>query len=118
MEILVEDIPDSPKQQVTTVGANPNPVEHLAIANRFNITQPTKEENEKLSTIWDYVKSKGGEREMKDVIWDVINLEQTLGSPRLGETRLDKLYKYVRLRIDEARIREQLKDVSNSANIH
>ena len=117
MDITVESVPETP-QSVTTVGSNPNPIEHLAIAERFNIDHPTKQEDEKLATIWDYVKAQGGERSMSDVIWDVINLELTLGSPRLGQTRLDQLYKYVRLRIGEARIQEQLRDVSNSVNIH
>lgn len=110
MDIQVEELPDQPRPNITTVAANPDSIEHLAIAERFNITSPTKEENEKLQTIWDYVKAKGGERSMGDVIWDVINLEQTIGSPNLGQTRLDKLYKYVKLRINEARIQEQLKN--------
>lgn len=117
MDITVEDIPDQPQPAVTSVGQNPNPGEHLAIAERFNITTPNKEENEKLSTIWNYVKSQGEERSMGDIIWEVINLEQTLGAPKLGESRLDKLYRYVSLRINEARIQEQLKDVSLGSNL-
>ncbi len=115
MDVVVEDIDGA---DPIASRANPNPVEHLAIAERFNISTPTKEEDEKLATIWGYVKSKGGERGISDVIWDVINMEQTLGSPRLGETRIDKLYKYVKLRIDEARIQGLLKDVSAPAHIH
>ncbi len=117
MDIQIETIDDAP-QAVTTVATTQNPSEHLAIAERFNIQLATKEENEKLSTIWGYVKAKGGEREMSDVIWDVINLELQLGSPKLGESRLDRLYKYVKLRMGEARIQAELKDVSNSTNIH
>lgn len=112
MDIQVEPLPQDsrPPENVTTVASSTDSVEHMAIAQRFNIDTPTKEENEKLQTIWSWVKQKGGERSTSDVIWDVINLEGTVGSPKLGETRLDKIYKYVRLRINEARIQEQLKD--------
>lgn len=112
-DIIVEDIPqeEQPNSSPTVVSSKPDEVEHLAIANRFNLTSPvTKEDNEKLQTIWSYVKQKGGERPIQDIIWDVINLEGVIGSPHLGETRLDKLYKYVRLRLNEARIQEQLKE--------
>lgn len=112
MNIQIEDIPqnEQPHKNITTVPAQTDSVEHLAIAERYNIGIPTKEENEKLQTIWSWVKQKGGERPIQDVIWDVINLEGTIGSPNLGQTRLDKLYKYVKLRINEARIQEQLKN--------
>lgn len=111
MDIQIEDIPSDgqPPVNITTVPAQTDNLEHLAIAQRYNITTPTKEENEKLQTIWNWVKQKGGERSIQDVIWDVINLEGTIGSPNLGQTRLDKIYKYVRLRINEARIQEQLR---------
>lgn len=113
MDIQIEPIPDGekpPQGNITTVPINPNPTEHLVIADRFNVTNPTKEESHKLQTIWDYIKARGSEKETRDLIWDVINLEGVVGSPRLGETRLDKVYKYVRLRVDEARIQEQLKN--------
>ena len=118
-DILVEDIPkqDSPPVNRNTIALSTEPVEHLAIASRFNIDTPTKEEGEKLSTIWGYVKSKGDATSMSDLIWQVINLEQTVGAPKLGETRLDKLYRYVQLRIQESRIQEELKDVSLGANL-
>lgn len=118
MDIQIETVnPTEPAIKTPTSTAHTQ-VEHLAIAERFNITTPTKDENDKLSAIWSYAKQLGPERPMSDVIWDVINLEQTLGSPKLGETRLDKLYRYVNLRIQEGRIKEQLKDVTDSVNIY
>lgn len=111
-DIIVEDIPqdEQPHKNITTVPAQTDSGEHLAIAGRYSITIPTKEEDEKLQTIWGWVKQQKGERPIQDIIWDVINLEGTIGSPNLGQTRLDKLYKYVKLRINEARIQEQLKE--------
>lgn len=115
MDIKVESI----QQPVSSVSdTSHDSVEHLAIKNRFNIDIPTKEEDQKLSTIWQYVKSQGDERGLGDIIWEVAHLEQTLGAPALGETRLDKLHRYVSLRIQEQRIQEELKHVSTSPNIY
>lgn len=112
MNIQIEDIPsnEQPPKNITTVPAQTDSAEHLVIAERYNINIPTKEENEKLQTIWEWVKQQKGERPIQDVIWDVINLEGTIGSPKLGQTRLDKIYKYVRLRLNEARIQQELKE--------
>ena len=117
MDIQIEDVPQD-AAPVTQTERSADHIEHLAIANRFNISTPTKEENEKLQTIWSYVKQQGDERPMSDIIWEVISLEQTLGAPKLGETRLDKLYRYVKLRVQESRIQEQLKDVTNPTRIY
>lgn len=112
MDVIVEDLPE---QQAPIVGSDPhtvsNPVEHLALSQRFNIQTPTKEEDGMLQEIWSYVKAKKGDVPIHDVVWEVINLEQTLGAPRLGETRLNKLYRYVRLRTEEQRIQSQLKSL-------
>lgn len=116
MDILVENIAPEPMRQPTQ--ASTNPVEHLAIAQRFNIDIPTKDEDAKLQAIWSFVKQQGEERPISDIIWEVINLEQTLGAPKLGQTRLNNLYRYVSLRSQEARIQEQLKDVANPTNIY
>lgn len=119
MDIQVENVPVDPtKAAPVTAVETTSPVEHLSIASRFNIDTPTKEEDAKLSTIWSYVKQQGSERSIPDIIWDVINLEQTIGSPRLGETRLDKLYRYVNLRIQESRIQSELQDATSSLNIY
>lgn len=119
MEIQVENVAPDPTQATAKVPTEvTNPVEHLSIAERFNITTPSKEEDAKLKTIWGYMKQQGDERPRTEVIWEIINLEQTLGAPKLGETRLDKLYRYVSLRIQEARINEQLRDVTDSVNIY
>lgn len=111
-KVQIEELPEEnrPSSDATSTSKESGDVEHLAIADRFNIDTPTKEEGEKLQTIWSWVKQKDVERPIHDIVWDVINLEMTIGSPKLGETRLDKLYKYVKLRMNEARIQEQLKD--------
>lgn len=113
MQVTVENI-SSPEEPTTTSPAHSTtPVEHLSIKDRFNIDTPTTDENKKLLAIWDFVKAKNPGKEIGDYIWEVINLEQTIGAPALGETRLDKLHRYVSLRIQEQRIQEQLKDVAH-----
>lgn len=116
MDVIVESIPDQDNVKQPTTRAATG-VEHMAIAERFNITTPTKEESEKLSSIWSYVKQQGEERSIPDIVWDVISLEQKIGSPKIGESRLDKLYRYVNLRVQEARIQEELRNVSGSHNL-
>lgn len=115
MEVIVEDLPEGSPQADQTAplsAAKPNEITHLAIASRFNIDIPNGEEDKKLAEIWQYASSLSQTKDIQDIVWQVINLEGTLGAPRLGETRLDRLYRYAKLRRQAAQINQELKDVS------
>jgi hypothetical protein len=114
--ITVEELPKEPTQEPTTE-ANKS-VEHLAIARRFNIETPSREEENKLIEVWELAKSLSKTGEIQDVMWQVIHLEGTLGAPRLGEGRLDRLYRYAKLKRQEKAIQEELKSVGGSGNLY
>lgn len=113
MDVIVEDLPggDRPAQS-PQAAVHSEPVAHLALASRFSIGTPTREEEKKLAEVWTYAQGIAKSEDMQDVIWEVIHLEGVLGSPRLGESRLDRLYRYIRLKRQEAQIQEDLKNVS------
>lgn len=120
MEPTVEDIPeaDQPvKVESPQAAARSDPVSHLALAPRFNIDMPTKQEENKLAEIWAFAQGLAKSENIPDIIWEVIHLEGIVGAPRLGESRLDKLYKYAKLRRHEAQIQSELRNVTNSSNL-
>jgi len=110
-KIIVEELKTQEKQEPAKVLQDTEPVEHLVIADHFNIDTPTKQENNKLMTLWEHAKGVSESKENQDVIWQIISLERTLGAPRLGESRLDRLYRYAKLKKQELMIQEQLKSV-------
>jgi hypothetical protein len=73
---------------------------------------PTKEEEGKLAEVWALAQTTAKSENIQDVIWEVIHLEGVLGSPRLGESRLDRLYRYAKLKRQEAQIQQELRDVA------
>jgi len=45
-------------------------------------------------------------------MWQVVHLEGIMGAPRLGESRIDRLYRYAKLRRQERQIQSELKSVT------
>lgn len=117
MDIIVEDLPDQNPIQSPQAAARSEPIAHMALAPRFGIDMPNKQEEGKLAEIWAYAQSVAKSEDIQDIIWEVIHLEGVLGAPHLGETRLDKLYKYTKLKRQEAQIQSDLKNVVGSHNL-
>lgn len=90
---------------------------HLALAPRFNLDNPTEQEKEKLAEIWAYASSMAKSDNIPDIIWEVVHLEGVLGAPRLGESRLDKVYRWAKLTRQEAEIQRQKQNVANSSQL-
>jgi len=111
MDIVVENLPQNDTQTEQSTAENTNPVAHLAIAQRFNIDTPTKEEAGKLMEIWEHGKSLSITGEMQDVIWQILHLQRTLGAPKLGESPLDKVYRWAKLKRQQSQIEEELRDI-------
>lgn len=111
MEIQVEDLPVEEQDLSPEVDQAVEPTEHLALLQHFNIDIPNKQETGKLMEVWDYGKQMSKTGDLQDIIWQVISLERTLGAPRLGESRLDRLYRWAKLKRQETQIQEQLKSV-------
>lgn len=108
-KIQVEELPYS---AVTT--ADPHQGEdlsHRVLTHQFNIDLPNKTEDNKLSEIWEFGKTLSKTGELTDIIWQIKHLELTLGAPRLGESRLDRLYRYAKLTRQSNQINEELRNL-------
>jgi len=116
-EIIVEDMPTRDRHDSPASTQKTEPVQHLALARRFDIDIPNKTEDGKLKEIWNYGYRMSTSKEIPDIVWQVISMEQALGTPRAGESRLDRLYRYAKLKRQEAQIQEELKGVSLGANL-
>lgn len=118
MEPIVEDLPDSGKPiQSPQAAARDEPIAHLILAPRFDIDTPNKQEDGKLAEVWAYAQMTAKSADIQDILWEVIHLENVLGAPRLGESRLDRLYRYAKLKRQEAQIQRDLKDVALGSNL-
>lgn len=119
MDIVVEEIPDnSPTDpQSPVAAARSDAISHLALAPRFDLSSPTKEDENKLAEIWAYAKGVAGSSEIPDVIWEVIHLEGVLGAPRLGESRLDRLYRYAKIKRQITQKQEELRNVTSTGRL-
>lgn len=114
--IVVEDLPDSTIQSPVAAARTEN-IAHLALAPRFNIDMPTKEEDGKLAEIWAYAQGVAKSESIPDILWEAIHLESVLGAPRLGEARIDRLYRFAKLKRQEAQIQSELKNVSLTGRV-
>lgn len=111
MDIQVENLPTEDVQS-PQAAARGDAVAHLALAPRFDITSPSEQDNKMLSEVWAYAQGVAKSADIQDIIWEVIHLEGVLGSPRLGESRLDRLYRYTKLKRQEAQIQSEIKNVA------
>lgn len=91
--LTVED--DYPTQPVGPTDSMPSSGDFSPLAQYYGYDSPTDYEREKLGFVWQYFNeySDGPGRTMEELR----NLERTLARPELGQTRLDRLYSYLRL---------------------
>jgi hypothetical protein len=78
-------------------------IAYPALQDHFGIDKPTKEITEKLEKIWEFF---GDESEsIGDLMYKLRTQESRLGSPAIGQSRLNKVYQYVtisqRIKSDE-----------------
>lgn len=74
------------------------PQDFLPLSGMMDISEPGKEDSEKLSTVWDYFKADG--KSNAEILYAIKSLENRMASPTLNETRLNKVYQWVRVRKD------------------
>lgn len=69
--------------------------EYAPLAQYYGYNTPSEAEVQQLSFVWNYFVEEGqGPGETLALLRD---LERTLAKPEIGQTRLDKLYSYIRL---------------------
>lgn len=81
-------------------------VEHLTLAEHFYIDRPTPDQSEKLKVIYDYCLSQNPRTNPERTLMSV---ERKVGQPRLGESTLDRVYRWIRLRDEASLIDEKMK---------
>lgn len=106
-EIEVEDIQEDP---IASPHVTSDIVEPLMLASQFRIDSPTDEEKGKLATVWELAKELSKTKENYDVVWQVKHLMMTLGAPTPGESSLDRIYRYAKLKRQEQMIQSELKN--------
>lgn len=57
----------------------------------------SREDANKVKTIYEYVKAKSQNGLKSEILQTIRDLEIRLRTPKLGETRLDNLYRYIRI---------------------
>lgn len=110
--MIIEELPTNDVPQTSQTDQPTNEIAHLSIAQRFGVENPNKQDDNKLAEIWDYVRQNSGKTEIPDLVWEVMHIENQIGTPRIGESRLDKVYRYCKLRRQASIIDGQLKSIS------
>ena len=94
-----------------TVIGNPSPsldpninLQPIAEILGANVTKNSKE----LSAINEFVMRENPKAQMEDIAWGVRELLLRLGTPKFGESNLDRLYQYVFLRGEKDNIDRKL----------
>lgn len=110
MEVIVEDLPNN-QESSPEPSQNVDSVNHLILASHFDISSPSKEDENKLRTIYEHGLTLSKTGEPHDVLWQVMNLRRSLGAPRLGESSLDRVYRWSKLKAQQNHIEQELKNV-------
>lgn len=90
----VDDILDQPVE----AGIKPTTTEYPQLKDYFNLESPSDAQKEKFAEIWEYFGEES--KSIGDLMYKMRNLENRLGSPAIGESRLQKMYNYIKISKD------------------
>lgn len=99
-----------------TVIGNPTPLvdPNLELSEVAEILKADTTKNSKeLKAISDFIKKDNPNAQMADIAWGVRELLLRLGTPKFGESNLDRLYQYVFLRSEKEKIDNRLNILSS-----
>ena len=114
-KIQVEDVETkSADNKKDTFAINTQLVGHLTLADHFDIDLPSKEDGDKLRLIWNYISVIDPTVDPETIL---LSLERRLGEPRLGESMLDKVYRWIKLSEQGQIIREKMRRVETGDNL-
>lgn len=72
-------------------------VDYTPIQGMLGVEEPTSSDKDNLKDVWTYF-NPDGKKSAAEVMWAVRDVENKLEPARMGETRLNKIYEYVKLR--------------------
>jgi hypothetical protein len=90
----IEEIADKPVED-GRIGIK---IDYPQLIDYFNVDSPTNAQREKMATIFDYFADES--KTIGELLYNMRILESRLGSPALGESRLQKMYNYIRITSD------------------
>lgn len=70
-------------------------IDYPQLIDYFNLESPTDAQREKLRDIFDYFANET--KTIGELLYNMRILESRLGSPALGESRLQKMYNYIKI---------------------
>lgn len=70
-------------------------IDYPQLTDYFNLDTTTDAQREKIATIFDYFADES--KTIGDLLYNMRILESRLGSPALGESRLQKMYNYIKI---------------------
>jgi len=73
-------------------------IDYPQLTEYFNVESATDAQKDKIATIFDYFADES--KSIGDLLYKMRILESRLGSPLVGESRLQKMYNYVRITND------------------
>lgn len=70
-------------------------IDYPQLIDYFNLESPTDAQKDKIATIFEYFADEADS--LGDLMYKMRILESRLGSPALGESRLQKMYNYIKI---------------------
>lgn len=93
-ESAIEDMADKPVDD----GRAQIKIDYPQLTDYFNFESATDAQKDKIATIFEYFADES--KSLGDLMYKMRILESRLGSPAVGESRLQKMYNYVRITND------------------
>lgn len=106
-EIIVENLPQ--EDRIPEPPTNTERIEHLILVPQFRLDSPTNEEKSKLAEVWALGQQLSKTGETHDIVWQIKHLMMTLGAPTPGESSLNRVYRYAKLKRQISQAETELK---------
>ena len=95
LKVTEVDEPQDIMDQPTDAGIQSPKVDFPQLKDYFNIESPTDAQKVKFAEIWEYFGEES--KTIGDLMYKMRQLENRLGSPAIGETRMQKMYNYIKI---------------------
>lgn len=94
-DLKVTEVEGDVMDQPPEAGIRPTTTEYPQLKDYFNVDSPSDAQKEKFAEIWEFFSEDS--KTIGDLMYKMRQLENRLGSPALGETRMQKMYNYIKI---------------------
>lgn len=109
MAYNVSEIQETTNPTIETDGLVEPGTSHIEEAVLNRMADIIGEDGEELNKILDWIKARGAESP-EQMLWEFRNIINTLSAPRIGESKLKRVYRYIAL---DKSVREAKKEMQN-----